>query len=480
MKKITYLLLVFIAAFQSCSQPKEKIVLKNDILSDCNQAIQNAIVVDHISAPVGARRYFYASIAAYESLVPFYPNQMSLAGQLHDLKPLPKIDTSKGYCLDLVSLAAHTYVSKIVVYKEDSINSFRNRMLEWYKDKLPSSTFKNSVAWGDSVGAHIAKWSKSDSFSYFRGRDFYLAKTDSKYWQPTPSEYKQAIEPMWGHVRTAAVPLKPNQGAVYGIAYNNGKSPFGIKTPLMICNNPDSLAKRSNPTSAWINYPLPEPFSTLKSSRFYSLCKEVYDVVNRKDSNELRIAKYWDDNPNTTVHYGHATISVLKVSPAGHWLGMFSIVAKQKNYTLIQSAEGMALLSSAIHDAFVSCWKVKYESEYVRPVSSVRELIDSSWLPPIETPGFPEYPSGHSVVSSSAATVLTHIFGEYEFTDSTEKEFGLGIRTFKNFRAASNEACMSRLYGGIHFIDAIENGKILGNKVGETIISKLVTKRPLE
>jgi hypothetical protein len=156
---------------------------------------------------------------------------------------------------------------------------------------------------------------------------------------------------------------------------------------------------------------------------------------------------------------------------------MFSIVAQQKKYSLIESAEGMAILSSAIHDAFVSCWKVKYETEYVRPVTSIRQLIDSSWTPPIETPGFPEYPSGHSVVSSAAATVLTHFFGEYEFTDSSEKEFGLGTRTFKNFRAASNEACASRLYGGIHFIDAIEKGKILGNAVGDWIIGHLVTKR---
>jgi len=136
----------------------------------------------------------------------------------------------------------------------------------------------------------------------------------------------------------------------------------------------------------------------------------------------------------------------------------------------------MALLSSAIHDAFVTCWKVKYETEYVRPVNAVRELIDSSWLPVIETPSFPEYPSGHSVVSSSAATVLTKIFGEFEFTDSTEKEFGLGVRTFKNFNEARNEACVSRLFGGIHFIDAIEKGKLLGNKVGETILNRLVTR----
>ncbi len=476
MKSSFLYIFLMLSILQSCTQKTDKVILKKDILSDCNSAIQNAIVVDHVSAPVGARRYFYASIAAYESLAPFYPSQKSLVGQLHGLKNLPKIDTSKGYCLDLVALAAHTYVSKIVVYKEDSINSFRERMLNWYEDQIPASTFKNSIAWGDSVGAAIAKWSKSDSFSYFRGRDFYLAKTDAGLWTPTPTEYKQAVEPMWGHIRTAAVPIKAGMGdQSYGIKYKPMNQSFGIKIPQVVCNDPDSI-RNHNSNQAWFEYQLPEPFSKSKTSRFYSLCKEVYQVSKTLDSNQLRIAKYWDDNPNSTVHYGHATINVLKVSPAGHWLGIFSLVAKQKGYSLIESAEGMALLSSALHDAFVTCWKAKYDTEYIRPVNAVRELIDSSWLPVIETPSFPEYPSGHSVVSSSAATVLTKIFGEYEFTDSSEKEFGLGVRKFKNFREASNEACISRLYGGIHFIDAIEKGKLLGNKVGETILAKLDTR----
>jgi len=104
-------------------------------------------------------------------------------------------------------------------------------------------------------------------------------------------------------------------------------------------------------------------------------------------------------------------------------------------------------------------------------------LIDSTWLPPIQTPSFPEYPSGHSVVSSTAATVLTSMFGEYPFTDSTEHEFGLGVRKFKNFREAANEACISRLYGGIHFMDGIEYGKEMGNKLGEYHLAKLRTRK---
>jgi hypothetical protein len=167
----------------------------------------------------------------------------------------------------------------------------------------------------------------------------------------------------------------------------------------------------------------------------------------------------------------------LKVSPAGHWLSLFSTVAREQNYNLFQSAEGMLRMSSVMFDGFIAVWDAKYIYEYIRPVTAIQRLIDSSWLPAIETPSFPEYPSAHSVISSAAATVLTHLFGEYAFTDSTEFEFGLGVRHYKNFREASNEACMSRIYGGIHFREGMEYGKNLGNAVGNYHNRQLKTRR---
>lgn len=435
--KYGFLLLTAAAVglFACKPEKKGKIILNQDILSECNTAIQNAVVVDHVPAPVGGRRYVYACAAAYESLVPFYPGYKSLAGQMNGLKPLQVADTSKNYCLDLVAFAAHTFVSQKLVYKEDSIAGFRERKLKWYKSQLSSDMFENSVSYGDSVGKQIVAWAKKDSFDQYRGHDFYIVKKEDGKWQPTSPDYGDAVEPNWNKIR-----------------------------PTLL------------PSASYATIPAPEPFSKEKSSRFFKITKEVYDEVQTKDSVHMSIAKYWDDNPNTSFHMGHVTINVLKVSPAGHWLGMFSTVARQKKYNLMQTAEGFTRLSAAVFDAFIACWDTKYKTEYIRPETAIRKLIDSSWSSPIQTPAFPEYPSGHSVVSSAAATVLTYYFGDFGFTDSAEMEFGLGIRKFKNFREAANEACISRLYGGIHFIDAIENGKLMGNKVGEYHINHLKTK----
>jgi hypothetical protein len=426
--------LFFIAA---CTQKStENIIIKHDVLTECNIAIQNAVVVDRVPPPVASRRYYYAGVAAYESLVPFSQEFISLSGQLIDLTELPKPDTSLRYCLDLVALCAHTYTSQKLVFQEDSIVNFRQRKLDFYKRSLPSKTFYNSIAYGDSVGAAIVKWAKTDNYGKTRGTDFYLVKQGDGKWEPTLPEFGDALEPNWFKLRTAVVP-----------------------------------------TAASITIPKPEPFNKDKNSRFYKLAKQVYDQNKNQDSSYLDIAKYWDDNPNSTIHYGHATIGVLRISPPGHWLSIFSNVAKQKKYDLFKSAEGIARLSAVIYDAFIICWDTKYKTEYVRPETVIRKYIDSSWTPAIQTPPFPEYPSAHSVVSSSSATLLTSMFGEYAFTDSTQMEFGLGARSFKNFREAANEACMSRLYGGIHFIDGIENGKLMGNMLGEYHLKHVKTRK---
>lgn len=429
--------LLFVAFFfTSCSKDKENIILNQNVLSDCNTAIQNAIVVDNVSAPAGGRRYYYACVAAYESLVPFYSDHyISLAGQLHQLTPGPKPDTTLKYCLDLVAMAAHSYASEKLVYKEDSIRFFRDRKLKWYKSRLSASMYNNSVAYGDSVGAHIVKWAVTDTFEQIRGRDFYTPSGKDGRWQPTSPDFAKAVEPNWNRVRPAAIP-----------AANS----FSI--------------------------PPPEPFSTDKKSRFYAISKEVYDEVMKHDSANLVTAKYWDDNPNTMVHQGHVTFSILKVSPAGHWLGMYSTISRQKKYSLIESAEGFARFSAVIHDAFIACWDAKYVYDYIRPETAIRMLIDSSFTSLIQTPAFPEYPSGHSVVSTAVGTLSDTYFGNYEFTDSAEYEFGLGARKFRGILDASRQACISRLYGGIHFMDAIRNGQDLGRQVAEYHLKHLKTK----
>lgn len=114
----------------------------------------------------------------------------------------------------------------------------------------------------------------------------------------------------------------------------------------------------------------------------------------------------------------------------------------------------------------------------MRPETYINRYIDENWVPLLQTPPFPEYTSGHSVISAAAAITLTKLFGEnFDFVDSTEIEFGLPPRRFSSFLQAAREAGISRLYGGIHYRPAIENGLQQGQHVGEWVISHITTRK---
>ena len=135
------------------------------------------------------------------------------------------------------------------------------------------------------------------------------------------------------------------------------------------------------------------------------------------------------------------------------------------------AAETFARVGAAVADAFIACWRVKYEFNLLRPITYVTDVIDPAWgsTLPLGTPPFPEYTSGHSVQSGAAATVLTDLFGTAAFTDHTHDERGLPARTFTSFHDAASEAAISRLYGGIHFLPAIERGLDQGHAIGELV-----------
>ncbi len=122
----------------------------------------------------------------------------------------------------------------------------------------------------------------------------------------------------------------------------------------------------------------------------------------------------------------------------------------------MQSLEVYAPVSLAIADAFISCWDEKYRSLVIRPETYINKYIDGSWMPLLQTPPFPEYTSGHSVVSTASAIVLTKLFGDgFAFSDSTEMEFDLLPRSFTSFKQAAAE----------------------GQRIGEFVVQKIQTRQ---
>ena len=217
--------------------------------------------------------------------------------------------------------------------------------------------------------------------------------------------------------------------------------------------------------------PPPVPFN---SEKFIAESKEVYEIGRNLTGEQRAQAAFWDCNPFATQTVGHLMYSIKKVSPGGHWIGIAGIAIEEKKQDLIGALYTYCLVSVAIFDVIIAAWYEKYKSNYILTITAIQQSIAPEWQPVLQTPPFPEYVSGHSVISMAAAVVLTHIYGDqFHYTDNVELSYGLPKRSFHSFMDAANEAAISRLYGGIHFREAIENGKTLGKNVGGHVLERV-------
>ncbi|RMG86138.1 MAG: phosphatase PAP2 family protein [Bacteroidetes bacterium] len=405
------------------------------------QKVSDVIVHDIFSPPVASRIYAYTAIAGYEALQNGYPEYLSLEGQLHDLKDVPKPDPNQEYCYPLASAEAMLTVGKALIFSEDMVEDFRQEILaEFQGIQMPKAVYDASLAYGDAIAKHILDWADKDMYKETRTYPKFSITDDPARWKPTPPDYMDGIEPHWNKIR-----------------------PFVIDS-----------AQQFKPAP-------PTPFSVDKNSQFYKETMEVYtalDVEKEERAKRELIASFWDCNPYVSHHQGHVMFATKKITPGGHWIGICQAACKQANADIMKSAEAYVWTSVALADAFISCWDEKYRSNLVRPETVINTYIDEEWKPFLQTPPFPEYTSGHSVISRAAAVALTHIFGDnFSFNDPVEVVYGLPNRTFDSFLKASEEAAISRLYGGIHYRPACFIGVKQGEKVSNYIISKLKTRK---
>ena len=438
MKKILTVVLILVTVI-SCKQ-KEK-AKDADIENFCkarfsewNKKLTYVIMTDIFSPPVCSRIYVYPNIAAYEALLPQNKAYKTYSGRLNGLGAVPQPQAGEIICYPLSASIAFTTVAAKLVFNSDGIVAQETEYLRQLDSMgIRKELLENSLNYGRKVGNYIVEWSKKDGYKERTALGGYIVKRDSSRWIPTPPDYIDAIENNWGRLRTMAL---------------------------------DSVSQfRPSP---------PIPYSTNKNSEFYKECYRVYTAVTKPNPGDSATAWYWDDNPNTSVTDGHITYFIQKNSPPGHWIFIACSVAEKEKFDPIKTASLISITAIAIADAFISCWEAKYTYNYIRPETFINNYIDKDWLPLIQTPAFPEYPSGHSVASSSAATILTKMVGDnYAFIDSAEVPYGRPTRKFDSFYQASDQASISRFYGGIHFINALEKGKVEGRNVGSFILSKL-------
>lgn len=440
--RYVFLLVLLLLGFGGCQKPATPAeynpkAANPEYYNAALNKLTQVVIHDIFSPPVASRIYAYANLAGYEALIPFDPNYESLHGKLKRYQAGPQPEAGQEYCFPLVSARAFLTVARALTFSVEFYDEFEKPFYEQYKkDGVPDEVYERSMAYGESVAKHVLDYAAKDNYKQTRGFKHTVTNADGT-WVPTPPAYMDAAEPQWNKIRCWAMD-----------------------------------------TCSQFMPPRPHPYNLTKGNPYERELQEVYEIGKRMDKQQQDIAYFWDDNAFVMNVAGHVSYASKKMTPGGHWLAIAQTVARQKKMKLMPTVEAYALTSFALTDGFISCWDEKYRSNTVRPETVINKSIDPQWTPFLQTPPFPEYPSGHSVISTAAATVLTNLMGDnIAFTDSTEFKYGHGVRSFNSFWEAANQASVSRLYGGIHYRSAVTSGQVEGQKVGEWVLQKIRTRK---
>lgn len=387
-----------------------------DVVTDWNDAALQAIRTLKDNPPRATRRMAIQHIAIYDAANgiqrthhPYYVTDMA----------------PEGASLE-AAIAAAAYTALSAAYTDAEVNA--NVFLPLHEAQLaaiPDGQAKtDGIAWGETVAQAVLDLRSAD------GWDAVVPHTqvgEPGYWKPTPPAHAPALLPGWGAVRPFSM--------VTGSQFRpQGPPPVDSSTYAFEVN----LVKAYGGTT-----------SDLRSE------------------DQTEVALFWNDEPGTET-------------PPGHWNAIAAEVSAAQGLTLMENARLFALLNIALADAAISAWETKFHYDYWRPIDAIREADtdgnpetepDSEWTALIFMPPFPEYTSGHSTFSRTAATVLAGFFGTDAIPFTTTSRGVPGAeRSYPGFSAAADEAGISRIYGGIHYPSANYHGQACGYLIGGQVM----------
>jgi len=398
--------------------------------------INMTMVHDVVSPPVAARYYAYSMLGAYCLVAAHNKSVPALPRLVSSFSAAPlRLDTIKAsYDYQVAAYYCILETARLLLPSGETLAEEQQAFLQALaKQGIKPAALAASVRAAKLAAAAVVSFSKSDRYGRLSALKRYTPLKTEGSWYPTPPAYMEAVEPNWKTIRP------------------------------MVIDSADEF-----------RMPPPVAFSKDTTSEFYHLVRGVYDASKHLTDEQRQLAQFWDCNPFAVSTSGHMSIGFKKISPGGHWMNIAALVAKQTNVgfdktVVVLCAEGLTLM-----DAFISCWDLKFETNRIRPETYINRYVDVKWQPLLQTPPFPEYTSGHAVISAASAEVLTYLLGDkIAYVDDTEIPFGSGQRPFRSFHQAAGEAAISRFYGGIHYLESCTKGMAQGQQVGRFVVVHL-------
>jgi hypothetical protein len=281
-----------------------------------------------------------------------------------------------------------------------------------------SESIKRGIDWGDQVANAIADWRSTDGFTTV-----------------IPPYSGMAIIGKWRATPPGNLPFAGLQ--------------FVTMTPWVI-NKPDQFRPAGPPALASMQYA--KEFNETKDwGKFASSVRSPDETVYSQFWNASTAPYYWDE-------------IAIELSTANH-------------LTLSENARLLALVNVSMADGAIGCWDAKFYFQFWRPITAIQQpndnlinpatATDAGWTPLLVTPAHPEYPSGHSCVSGAAGRALSNYFGDKN-SFSVTSDVMLGVtRFFSSLTAATDEIKNARVFAGIHFRTATNDGQTLGVNVAD-------------
>ncbi len=362
--------------------------------------------------PYASRAFALLAVAQYDALVTawhhkFQHNRLAPYKNDNTIRPLiPENDLPSYPSEDAVVAAASRELLKFLfpgeVAKINALAEEHKNSRLWAGANVQSD-LDAGEALGVAVATQIINYAKTDKMGMANNQPgFQLQINDAR---------ARGIEHIW---TSRDVPSRPPMLPSYG----NVKT-WNLDQATMISLRPAAPPQPGTPA-------------------FETAINELRDMAKNRTRDQFRIASYWADG-------------VGSYTPPGHWNRKAAEYIHEKQLNEIRSARAMALTNTAIQDAGIACWDVKYYYLLPRPTE-----VDPNVTTCTGIPNFPAYTSGHSTFSGSAAEILAYLFPDKA----------------SEVNAMASEASVSRIYGCIHYRFDSEVGLAHGKQIGAFAVQR--------
>ncbi len=350
--------------------------------------------------------------------------------------------THEPYLVDVVAHPQASREAAVAAAAHRALSSFYPAQAAMLDGKLMTSLATipdgkaedDGVALGRLVADQILALRQNDGSNVVLPP--YTGSTEPGQWRPQPPANAPGLHPHWADVE-----------------------PFAMTTPEQFRPEAPPALDSADYTAAFNEV---KEFGSLNSTS--------------RTADQTAIARFWLNAAGTSTPVGHLNL-------------MAQIAAEQQGNTLEENARLFAALNLAMADAVISCWDAKYEFNFWRPQTGIREAAndgnpdtatEDGWVPLFTTPPHPSYTSGHSSNSGAAAAVLAEFFGTDTIAFSLPSQHPLfpATRSYTSFSEAAEESAVSRMYGGIHWSFDNDVGLDAGNAIGQFVMANFL--RPVE